>query len=254
MSYPVPVKGTGLPDYAALSPLGQKPAGPIYTLVDLGELAARLGSIDTFDRRGNVIWMDDFESGIGQWIIDGNVGYSVDWDGNRPKTGGFSCKLTTGPVTDDNIYIQKYIGFPVLSAMGIECSFSGETNWKYLDTCLQLYDGTDFYAATIRYDHVNYKLQYVGADNDYHDIVGGSWACGEEEGYFDTLKFVADFTTGKYKRLLINNQAFDLSKISFYKVAQTAKPLMLALIQLFTGADAAAIGYIDDVIITQNEP
>ena len=65
--------GHGYPDYGT-----QGPVSTVHSIQDLGELAVRLGSIVTFDRRGNVLWLDGFDSGIGAWSKGGNVNYSVD--------------------------------------------------------------------------------------------------------------------------------------------------------------------------------
>ena len=239
----------GQPDFGQYAP-----TETIVGLSDLGELAARLGSIVTFDRRGNVIWMDDFENGIRQWCPFGIGTWSVDWESNYSKTGGFSCKLTTDAIAGRSVNIQKYIGFPILSAIGLEASFSNEQNWRYLEIWLWLDDGTYEYNAVIRYDHPNKKLQYMDATGAYQDIVGGSYETPDYPEWFDTLKFVADFTTCKYKRLLVNSKVFDLSALSFEKDPFATTPQMVVAFRLTTNANAAAIGYIDDVIITQNEP
>jgi len=230
------------------------PASTIYSLQDLGELAARIGSFVNFDRLGNVIAMDNFENGIGEWYSDGDAGFSADWDSKYCRLGGFSCKLTTGPSAGNTVKITKHIGAPVLSAMGVEVSFSYEQNWRYLDIFLDLYDGTYYYGAALRFDHTTAKLQYKDSAGAFQDIAGGFYYGTELPHDFDTLKIVADFTTVKYKRLLVNNLVFDLSEISFLKDVSTNTPALTVQLRLTTSANAAAIAYIDDVIVTQNEP
>ena len=220
----------------------------------LAELAARLGSIHTFDRRGDVIWMDNFENGIEAWTRDGLAGYSVSWDSNYAKTGGFSCKLMTGAVIDRTAYIRKHIAFPVAGLLGAEISYSRKQNWKYLIIELSLLDGVNEFVARIRYDCVNNKLQYSDTVPAYQDIPGGVYTAPGLPEQFDTLKIVADFTTAKYKRLLVNSQVFDLSALSFFRSGLVVPPRMYITITLTTNIAAAAIGYIDDVITTQNEP
>lgn len=239
----------GQPDFGALAQ-----TETIGGLADLGELAARLGSIVTFDRRGNIIWLDNFESGINQWLGEGDLGYSIDWEGNLSKTGGFSCKLTTAAVEDHEAQIIKYIGFQLLSAIGFECSFAYQQNWKYLKFLLWMADGSYLYQAAMRYDRVNYKWQYLSDDSAYYDVPSGPLTLPAAPTEFDTMKFVADFATAKYKRLIVNSQEVDLSTLSFVKYAAVTTPHMALFISLSTKAAAAAIGYIDDVIVTQNEP
>ena len=50
------------PDYGRLSA-----QATVFPVTDLGELAARLGSIVSHDRRGDVIWLDGFEDGLDKW-------------------------------------------------------------------------------------------------------------------------------------------------------------------------------------------
>jgi len=49
----------GHPDYGQAGPTSL-----IATVPDLGELAARLGSNNTWDRRGFILWYDDFEASV----------------------------------------------------------------------------------------------------------------------------------------------------------------------------------------------
>jgi len=220
----------------------------------LAELAARLGSIVIFDRRGEIVWMDDFESGIAQWGKGGIVGYSVDWEGDYSRNGGFSCKLTTATAVNNGVVISKEISCPPITSLGIESSFSYEQNWRDLIFEFTLYTGIDWLNGSIKYNHPGKKLQYTDADGVTQDIPGGAYTCPDHPRKFDTLKFVIDFSTVKYKRLLINKQMFDLSAFSFRSLPNAARPCLELTISLWTAANAAAIGYIDDVIITQNEP
>jgi len=232
------------------------PVSTIYSIQDLGELAARLGSIVTFDRRGNVLWMDDFESGLSQWRQVGDR--DAEWNGNQAKNGGFCCKLITPAVAGGSCCIERYIGFPALSPMGFEFSYSDDDTAgvpRSLWILVVLDSGSYRYKTSIFYDVMNGKLQYTSGTGAMRDIPGGAYGMSSFfPGEFDTLKFVADFTTAKYKRLLINSRTFDVSALSFHKVALVSAPQMVIEIALHADAAAAAVCYIDDVIITQNEP
>lgn len=239
----------GQPDFGSYAP-----TETIVGMSDLGELAARLGSIVTFDRRGNVIWLDDFESGVHQWRAGGNIPYSVDWDGNYAKMGGFSCKLTTRALADADVHIMRYIGYPAFSPIGVEVSYSYKQNWKSLEIWMWICDGSDAYYSAILYDHANTKLQYLDSGGIYQDVPDGSYTSAILPEQFDTLKFVSDLKKVKYKDLIVNSQVFDLSALSFQTyVDLVSTPHMEVTIKLFTSIDTAAIAYIDDVIITQNE-
>jgi len=254
--YTVEQKGVGTPDYSPIKPPGQITPGPIYTLSDMGELAARLGSIVTFDRRGNIIWMDDFESGLSQWRQVGDR--DAEWNGNQAKNGGFCCKLITPAVAGGSCGIERYIGFPALSPMGFEFSYSDDDTAgvpRSLWILVVLDSGSYRYTTGIFYDVMNGKLRYTSGNGSLQDIPGGAYYMSTFfPGEFDTLKFVADFTTAKYKRLLINSQTFDVSALSFQKVALESAPRMSIDIELRTNEAVAAVCYIDDAIVTLNEP
>ncbi len=237
----------GYPDWG-----GATPVATVYNLQDLAELAARLGSIDTFDRRGNVIAFDDFESGIEQWRRSGAGAYSIDWDSKYAKTGGFSCRITTD--SGWQATISKYIGFPVLSKIGVEFSFSYTQNWQYLYLEVLLQDGVSAFYTGIRYNAATKMWQYRATDGSYQDIPGSSFTLSPMVEEFDTVKLVIDFSTGKYSRLLINSQVFDLSALSFYQYAAVLTPVMNVSITVKALPGELAIGNIDDVIVTQNEP
>jgi hypothetical protein len=239
----------GQPDFGQYAP-----TTTIAGLSDLGELAARLGSVVIFDRRGNVIAIDYFESGIEQWFTTGQEGYSVEWSSAYAKTGGFSCKLTSPAVEGYFAAIWKYIACPVFSSLGLEASFSAETWCRYLDFTMEIYDGSYDNIAGIRFDSVTGKLQYLDSEGNYQDVPGGAHDVFGIASAFDTLKFVADFTTGKYKRLIVSNHEFDLSAMSFRKTPLVETPIMVVSITQTSHGTSPGIAYIDDVIITQNEP
>lgn len=60
----------GMPDWGEYSP-----QEVVSKLLDNAELAARLGSPVLFDRRGTVIFMDDFNCGVNHWdtVTKGNL-------------------------------------------------------------------------------------------------------------------------------------------------------------------------------------
>ncbi|GAG14536.1 unnamed protein product, partial [marine sediment metagenome] len=116
-------------------PHGVKPYGrteaqnTVFGLQDMGELAARQGSIVTFDRRGNVIWYDDFESSLNKWLLyDLGVGAAVVESNEAARNGLVSCKVTTSAVLGQYSGIRHDHMIPVLSKLGFEISAAHENN------------------------------------------------------------------------------------------------------------------------------
>lgn len=254
ITYPVEPIGIGTPDYSPVQPPGQISPGPIYTLTDMGELAARLGSIVTHDRRGNVIWLDDFESGIQSWIGSGDPGYAVTWEGNYSRNGGFCCKLVTDTDAGDEAHIERAFGYPVLSKCGLEFSIAYLFNCKYLLFRLDMQTTAGLYEAEIRYASASHSFEYLGDDGLYHAIPDIVFEPIGGRGQFNTLKVVIGYPSQEYVRLIVDNQKGDLTGLPCDYTGGVAIPYAKVKITIVTLGLGVATAYIDDVIVTQNEP
>lgn len=253
-SFTVETRGIGHPDYAAPKPVGQVPVGPIYTVTDIGELAARLGSIVTFDRRGNVIWLDDFEGTENKWVLGGSgEGYNFVISAEAARNGCFSGKLNPGILEGNYGFITHSCPYPVLSKLGLECSFTWDTDIKIISLRLHLYTGTDYYWAQIKYDEGEKKLYYRGVPFGWYEFASDVRLL-VYFNHFHTAKLVADFATGRYERFILNNREYDLSSYKLATNTSTYYPNVYNTIHLTNGSDGINPIYIDDVIVTQNEP
>jgi len=226
----------------------------VYSLQDMAELAARLGSIVRFDRRGDVVMLEDFEGAAGRWEDwqYGNLHNGV-ISAENARSGSFSYKLPLPAGATSWGYINATIPLPVLGNMGIEFSFAGIANIKYLDLELYSWDGAKYYYPFVEVHLVNktlsicdehYALPTIDDDLDLFD-----W-----DGCWHTLKVVYDSANGRYKRLLIDGKTYDLSGYGLYSEADTEKPGLELLITAHNNTVLAQEIYFDDVIITQNEP
>jgi len=240
----------GLPDYGLIS--ARK---TVYPMVDLGEAVARLGSIDTFDRRGDVIWLDDFEADDDKWEVykygDGALG---EVSSLRARSGQFSMKLRTGKDGAQGINAMRRFPYPVLSKTGVEFHFTVDPNTAYIYLLFELYDGTYRTVYGIRYDKGANLLAYCSGPDVYTPFATGV-NLYHNVYLFVAFKLVVDLEGGKYVRLIVNNTTYDMSAYSPDKRGDTTTIPHLALaMEHFTGAEANVDIWADDVIITQNEP
>lgn len=216
------------------------------------ELAARLGSIDTFDRRGNVLWFDDFESGLNKWMPETPAG-SIAISAERARNGCFSCKLSTPAVANQWARIRHWLPYVFLSKMGFEFSFTWDADIKEIIFCIDFVGGGHNYVGAIKYLYPGFvRWQYLAGDWFYRDIMP-SYLMDDRDYTFNTVKLIIDFPNGKYDKCLINGQSFDLSQYPLIEFARVA-PNVITDIEIAAKADVVAYSYIDDVIITQNEP
>ena len=251
--YTVPPTGVGLPDYSAPKPTGQVSQGPVFTLTDLAEVAARLKSIDTHDRRGNVIWLDDFEDGITKWFTStGGVGASAAASADYARNGILSARLVTGDLIDDFADMTHFSPFPVRSRVGFEASYSHvNVNFSIIHQMV-FYDGQFEHIAAIRFDDTTGMFQYRDSTGAWVEFCADPilWSVPR----FMTLKLVIDLNSFKYVRVIIGNVEYDLSNIDYRHPASAALAQWQQNITLYTAVNANRIIHVDDVILTQNEP
>ncbi len=241
--------GHGTPDW-----WGSEPGETTFQVQDVGELAVRLGSIDTFDRRGNVVFIDSFEHGLGPYLTDTyGAGSAVVLSTITARSGVYSCKLATGAVGLAYAEVGRYQPYPVLSKHGLEAAFTVNDNAVDIWLGFYIYDGVNYTRFNVKYLPASDKWQYYGSDTAYHDLITGQ-ALAASTNLFHVAKLVVDPEAGKFYYFLIDGTEVSMAGIAGYAVANAGAPRLEAWIALHGGAAAAATIYVDDIIITQNEP
>lgn len=226
----------------------------VSSLADVGELAARLGSIVTYDRRGDVIWFDDFENDLSAWYEAGTgTNHDAYVDAHSARNGAFSCKLVTGSGGYGTGMIVHLGGGLVLSKVGLEVSWTLRTTLDQLRLHFLYYDGETEYDYRIRWDKPSSKLQYYNTVPDFVPFTPARTLTYNEHLYH-TLKFVMDLPNKKYGRVILDNVTYDLSDYSVRTRDSTTPPKYELSIATQVIADSNVTSFIDDVIITQNEP
>lgn len=225
-----------------------------YGLTDLGELAARLGSIVTYDRRGDVVWFDDFEGGIGKYFT-GSTGNNsaIIASGATARSGAFCAKLTPGDAAGNQQYFAAYFPYPVLSKLGFELHFTAVEDMYPYDMTLGLFTGATEYWGQIRWNVNTQALQYLDSNSVWQTFATNKKA-HYNQWLFHALKLVIDFKENTYTRLILNESEYDLSAYSLPGGGvTTTAPHFYIVYRAYNGAGGALSQYIDDVIITQNE-
>jgi len=237
-----------LPDYTT-----KYKTSTITAIADNAELAARLGSIDTFDRRGNVIWMDNFEGTTLLWRINGGAGYTCVLNATYALTGSQSCKMTTGGVAANNwATIYRTLAYPVACNIGFEISSTYHEDILYYYWYMHFYTGALDIFPFIRYDDTNNVLQYydrVGAWQTFATDVNMEMTSES----FNTCKLVANFVDMEYERFIYNDVTYDLSGIAL----NAMNNLLPSRLGVYFGIVADGVKVLntwaDSAIVTQNE-
>lgn len=239
----------GYPDYGVGAP-----SSTIYPVLDIGELAARLGSPATADRAGNVIWYDDFEDTLKRW---GHYSYNSEGgfqhSDEAARSGGHSAKLLTPTTLNKDTWMYCNRPLPAASKIGFELNYAMYSNINYLYAMLSFQDAAAQYVYQLRYDRYNTTMAYYNSSGGWtnlpgyvsHDLLYHAW---------NTLKVVVDYENHKYVRALLNSFSWDLAGISGKKTTGAWTPALYSEIRIQNRDAAQRYIYVDDVIFTQNEP
>lgn len=226
----------------------------IFGQIDSGELATRLGSIDTFDRRGNIVWMDDFEASTLKWnsLTIGANGSGV--LSTETARNGASCfKMVTDAVTGRGWQIVKRLPIPESGRIGIEFSVSSADDKWNLALTLALYTLAGTINANLTWNEEFHKLWIIPLEGGSEDFFFDAYHFNDIYNFY-TMKLVVDFSTSKFVRAIWNDYARDLSGYALRPTAFVDSYFMSININVTAKENAAKTVYIDDVIVTQNEP
>lgn len=225
-----------------------------YQVTDLGELAARLGSIDTFDRRGDIIWLDDFEIAPLKWQVSGTgIGNTQARDATSAHNGGWCCMLITGNAAGNTASMYKILPIYDDQRVGFEASIETSTDLRTIDMPMVWYDGTTKMQGTVRIDVVNSKLQLYNSAGAYVDVATGIYLVPATACYH-MIKGVVDYKTGKYVRIMVDGITYDVSAYSLRTTAVAMGPYLRLDVIVTNNAVFNRGINVDDVIVTINEP
>lgn len=217
------------------------------------KLEVKPGSVSTFDRRGNVVWYDDFESTTLKWItsMDG-AGAAVALSSAAARNGASSVKLTGG--SDDSRFaaITKHVQLPVFKKVGIEASFTLDENVDYLQMSLATVKLGIYTKAIVRVSQTDSKVYFYNSSEAMESIITGL-SLRNFVDLFYTVKLVVDWENLKYARIMFENQEVDLSDEALPTPDAPIGDKIWVQIYVYSKNGVNGISYIDDFIYTQNE-
>lgn len=224
-----------------------------YPVGDLAELAARLGSPSTFDRGGDILWLDDFEHGLRGWLTGTlGAGASVAISPVSAKFGGYSVRMVGGSDGIRQARIQRNIAYPFPSIIAIEVSFTLDPHVDYVQASLYLYDGATQKRAVIRYNYVAQEIRYRD-ENNVVQTLATNINLTVDTPIYHTIKLVADFPNTRYHRLVLDNHHYDLTHLPLNNPPNPRAPYLNTAFHLYSIADENAVAYVDGYILTQDE-
>ena len=239
----------GLPDWGLTGP-----KHVTYGLDDLGEHAVRMGSPHLWDRRGDVIYASDFRDGLamfhtGAW----GLGAQVDLVTGFSRQGAYSVRLRAGSNGQQRAYLQLACPFQDPSNVGLEFSFSVEPNTEKVRAQIEWWDGATSYMAWCRYMHVVKDIDcwvHPGVGHIIDPNVSRHECVRPEH----TMKLVVDMAANEYVRFMIDDLSYNLGGLEARRAGAIFPPYWVFTVQQEGVALTNPDIYVDNVIVTQNEP
>ena len=242
----------GTPDWGLVGP-----KQTVYGLDDLGEHAVRSGSPHLWDRRGDVYYSTDFREGFGAlWPFYWGPGDLVCLNTGHTRHGAYAVKLWPGEAPFYQCGLEGHFALPRASGMGLEFSFStddGHDNWQW-DMLWHM--GVNRYLAMVQFDIVNSRLSCWEHPGAWHPFAENVPWLGVQH-LTNTGKMVVDSLLWEYNRFLLNDVEYPLTGIAIrhWTVAPALADTFFQVALMLTGrAPEYYWGFVDSVIVTQNEP
>jgi hypothetical protein len=220
------------------------------------EIAVRNGSISRYDRRGDIVFSTQNKKRITDPLYQtawstGTISLSSD----RAKSDYRSFKMTTAAVLNDFVALFSILPYANPSPHGLECSFYtiSTTNYEWRFSIV-IYTGARRYQGTAIYNRDTTTLSIsVGT---VPTVVALDAALVYFDNLFNQMKIVINPLTGKYVRLMVNDKTYDISNYDLESAVSATGPSINTYVRLTTLNVAGAVrtGYVDDMIITRNEP
>jgi len=196
----------GAPDYSNV-----KVDSPVHRLTDLAEHAARLGSVSSYDRSGNVIWFTSFESGLqGSVVASDHIDSTATIVSSRANHGHFSLELDPRNVNDSYANWRRILQFLEAGKIGVEISISVDDDFKNVRLSMWSYDGDYELYAPLDYAEVGGLWKIRDRDLGWVTVLE-DFVLQQGPSAWHNIKFTIDTEEKTYGHLLIGRHVIDIS-------------------------------------------
>lgn len=220
----------------------------------LEELAVRLKSIVPWDLRGNVIFMEDFESEVTEWsLTPSGTGSSAVRTSEHKWSGDWSIKLVAGD--------------EVGAFAGMERLFPGNEATKLALFARLYFDNTAtklFLSGGYTVGDIDYLFGLIyypdtgilaySDENSVEQVLASGLTLGTDV-HFWPLLLVIDCNTGYYVKAIFGGQEYDMTTFKMDTADPTGYDPRGAV--GVTADSVGAVGstiYVDDIVVVKNVP
>ncbi len=230
-----------------------RPNVPRETLFDLAELAARLGSPVTYDRRGSAMFMDGFEGTLNSVRVTELAGVAIaQLDQTRAFRGHQCVSVFVASNSGSRVLVEKTLPLYAINNIGIEFHWAQGTGLTRFFIFVDYFAGASQWRGEIEIDITNNVINYRESPGVYVELVTASFS-DPRPGQWYAAKLVVDTNSQEYVRFIHNNIETSLAGISLSESAFASDPgVTLGVSNTKNDIDDQTF-YIDDMILTSDE-
>lgn len=229
-------------------------------ITDLAYISNVLWGFSPIDAQGRIIHLDTFNNGLAGWapVTTGA--------GAAPSiTSGFSgevysppngVKFSPGVVANDISMLirQYYLGQTF--HLGLEAGFSFKDTvpqWTFVIDYKPI--GRTAYTAQLYYNRsVNMWRLLTGSGAGTGYDLGVQMNIASTNLRLMQVKVVADWETGKYKRVYIGDQVIDVSNVTMYLSTLTVEGYLAEVVRTLSYGAGSTYGVLGYALLTKDEP
>jgi len=239
----------GHPDWGV-----QAPTSKIYSMLDLGEVVVRLGAVGSVDRLGNVLVEDDFRNGIARVTL---AHAGVGGDGGIAqfpcRFGGHSVWLETGTGANPTSHVDLVCAYVTASRLGFEVYVAVDDEVMAITLAPTIVGNGLAIVAGVRINPVTSVLG-IWAGGGVYTSVATDAKVRDDAQTFNVIKVVIDAVTGQYIRIRVNDKTYDVSAYTAPSTAWGLATWLQMRVYLDGALATSGTGYVDGLIVTENEP
>jgi hypothetical protein len=216
------------------------------------ETASRSGGLCTWDRRGRVVWYDNFESAVSKWdpAIDGTLTLTT----AETYLGSQSMRMIVNAGVGTNLNLIHGFELPNTKLIGFEFAMQPPTDDAYVIIYAYIDNGVRACQFNTMWDNVTNIVYYRPSVGPYVQVL----PLKNLETLHRTwhhFKLVVHSDAAEYERLIINSTEFDLSGFVPPNAGAAGAPYVRLYITLQNrGAVATPTMYVDNAVYTIDEP
>ncbi len=234
----------------------------VQNSIDLAEHSSRQGGAMWYDRRGQHAWSENFDALTvlsqhwGVWNnVAGDTAVLVNTYGHR---GAKCCKMTLAADLGGSIAIDRNEAGMLTDRMGLQCSFAGENSsfeYAYFHMRMSIIKDGYLHTVEVRLNVNTGALEYYNSSAGWTQFAvrPGNRIVTDPYAWY-TAKIVADFDTNKYVRFMFSGTEYDLSAAELYVEANSSPEAASITLEMNPRTADGAICYVDDIVLTNNEP